>query len=431
MLTDDLRQNGAETEGFVIVSDPLPAAADLPAASRVSSPVGLHRVLEPTGDAVTLPQAARRLDARPELWPDEVRIAVDTLNLDAASYRQLAGKHTSDGVIDGAAVACRGARHRRDPRQDAEPRHGLRRHAHRHGRRRRTAEPLGLRVGRPRGDPRLALADPAAPHRRTGPAGTGAPSRCPPRATRSSSAAASPRDFPTTSTRAWRSWSWTSAVHPRSSSGWWGSMPPATSRPPWPCWGRPASRGRCRSPPLGEPAPAVSSASCRSSGSDSLLEPTGLADAVVLADARSPLGLSAAVEAAGGPADITVVCVDVPGCEQPAILSTAQGGTIIFFSMATNFAAAALGAEGLAADVRMLVGNGYVPGPRRPRALAPARGAGRAGALRVPPRRGVRPPRRHPAPQHTEQSPTSSGIAGGGSQLLGVLPDRAAEGSTP
>ena len=51
-----------------------------------------------------------------------------------------------------------------------------------------------------------------------------------------------------------------------------------------------------------------------------------------------------------------------PGCEQPAILATAQGGTIIFFSMATNFAAAALGAEGLAADVRMLVGNGYVPG---------------------------------------------------------------------
>lgn len=52
----------------------------------------------------------------------------------------------------------------------------------------------------------------------------------------------------------------------------------------------------------------------------------------------------------------------MPGCEQPAILSTAQGGTIIFFSMATSFAAAALGAEGLAADVRMLVGNGYVPG---------------------------------------------------------------------
>ena len=30
--------------------------------------------------------------------------------------------------------------------------------------------------------------------------------------------------------------------------------------------------------------------------------------------------------------------------------------------MATSFSAAALGAEGLAADVTMVVGNGYVPG---------------------------------------------------------------------
>ena len=66
--------------------------------------------------------------------------------------------------------------------------------------------------------------------------------------------------------------------------------------------------------------------------------------------------------AAGGPADVTVVCVDVPGCEGGAILSTAAQGTVVFFSMATSFSAAALGAEGLAADVTMLVGNGYVPG---------------------------------------------------------------------
>ena len=39
-----------------------------------------------------------------------------------------------------------------------------------------------------------------------------------------------------------------------------------------------------------------------------------------------------------------------------------QGGTVVFFSMATSFSAAALGAEGLAADVTMLIGNGYVPG---------------------------------------------------------------------
>ena len=56
------------------------------------------------------------------------------------------------------------------------------------------------------------------------------------------------------------------------------------------------------------------------------------------------------------------MCVDVPGCEGGAILATAPRGTVIFFSMATSFSAAALGAEGLAADVTMLVGNGYVPG---------------------------------------------------------------------
>jgi L-erythro-3,5-diaminohexanoate dehydrogenase len=93
-----------------------------------------------------------------------------------------------------------------------------------------------------------------------------------------------------------------------------------------------------------------------------LLTAAGVADAVAVADARDPVALSAAVEQAGGPADVTVVCVDVPGCEGGAILSTADRGTVIFFSMATSFSAAALGAEGLAADVTMLVGNGYVPG---------------------------------------------------------------------
>jgi L-erythro-3,5-diaminohexanoate dehydrogenase len=62
---------------------------------------------------------------------------------------------------------------------------------------------------------------------------------------------------------------------------------------------------------------------------------------------------------------VTVVCVDVPGCEGGAVLATADGGTVIFFSMATSFTAAALGAEGVAADVTMLIGNGYVPGHAR------------------------------------------------------------------
>ena len=91
----------------------------------------------------------------------------------------------------------------------------------------------------------------------------------------------------------------------------------------------------------------------------SLLAATELADEVVVADARDPVAVADAV---GQPADVTIVCVDVPGCEGGAILATAPGGTVVFFSMATSFAAAALGAEGVAADVTMLVGNGYAPG---------------------------------------------------------------------
>ncbi|NVI86327.1 L-erythro-3,5-diaminohexanoate dehydrogenase, partial [Actinomadura sp. BRA 177] len=54
---------------------------------------GLHRVLEPAG---VLPQAAHRLDTDPRVRPDEVRIAVERLNLDAASYRQLHTAHGGD-----------------------------------------------------------------------------------------------------------------------------------------------------------------------------------------------------------------------------------------------------------------------------------------------------------------------------------------------
>jgi L-erythro-3,5-diaminohexanoate dehydrogenase len=93
-----------------------------------------------------------------------------------------------------------------------------------------------------------------------------------------------------------------------------------------------------------------------------LLRDSGVADEVVVADARDPIALRDAVLSTGSLADITVVCVDVPGCEGGAILATAERGPVIFFTMATSFSAAALGAEGLAADVTMLVGNGYAPG---------------------------------------------------------------------
>src|SRR4051794_6187564 len=78
----------------------------------VGSPIGLHRVLEPAG---VLPQAAWRLDASPELYDDEVRLRVERLNLDAASFRQLRETHHGDGdavrreVLE--IVATRGKMH--------------------------------------------------------------------------------------------------------------------------------------------------------------------------------------------------------------------------------------------------------------------------------------------------------------------------------
>src|SRR5947209_880922 len=60
----------------------------------MASSVGLGRVLSPRG---VLPQAAWSLDASPVIGADEVRVRVERLNLDAASFRQLSGKHDGDG----------------------------------------------------------------------------------------------------------------------------------------------------------------------------------------------------------------------------------------------------------------------------------------------------------------------------------------------
>ncbi len=91
-----------------------------------------------------------------------------------------------------------------------------------------------------------------------------------------------------------------------------------------------------------------------------LLTRAGLADDVVEADARRALETSAKVEAlAPQLADLVINCVNVAGTELTSILCARDGGTIYFFSMSTSFTAAALGAEGIGRDVTMIVGNGY------------------------------------------------------------------------
>jgi L-erythro-3,5-diaminohexanoate dehydrogenase len=324
----------------------------------MSSPVGLHRVLEPAG---VLPQAAYRLDASPEITDDEVRIRVERLNLDAASFRQLSDKHGGDGAAVRAEVLdiirTRGKMH--NPLTGSG------------GMLIGTVEavgadsPLQLKPGdRVATLVSLTLTPLAVSDELAEWDGRSEQVPC------SGHAILFARSI--------------AAVLPA-------DLDPQLALAVYDVCGAPALTARVVSRYVeerngtGEVTVAVIGGAGKS-GSLSLAAATkagatrtlgvvpvaperdrlveaGLATDVVLADARDPVALSDAVTSAlGRAADITVVCVDVSGCEHGAILATASGGTVIFFSMATSFAAAALGAEGLAADVTMLIGNGYLPG---------------------------------------------------------------------
>jgi L-erythro-3,5-diaminohexanoate dehydrogenase len=90
----------------------------------------------------------------------------------------------------------------------------------------------------------------------------------------------------------------------------------------------------------------------------------GLADRWIAVDATKPLLVYAkSLEATGGALfDLVFNCASVPATEMGCILSTREGGEVLFFSMATSFTAAALGAEGVGKDVRLTIGNGYARG---------------------------------------------------------------------
>jgi L-erythro-3,5-diaminohexanoate dehydrogenase len=80
---------------------------------------------------------------------------------------------------------------------------------------------------------------------------------------------------------------------------------------------------------------------------------------VIRADVTEPLAVTGALAAGGGgPADLTLVCTSVEGAEGAALLVTAVRGTIVFFSTATRFAAAALGADTVGSQARLLIPNG-------------------------------------------------------------------------
>ena len=77
-------------------------------------------------------------------------------------------------------------------------------------------------------------------------------------------------------------------------------------------------------------------------------------------DATDAVGVLAALLHHGLPrADLTLVCTSVPGCEGTAILATDEAGAVLFFSTATSFPAAALGADSVASRTRLIIPNGY------------------------------------------------------------------------
>ena len=87
----------------------------------------------------------------------------------------------------------------------------------------------------------------------------------------------------------------------------------------------------------------------------------GVYHKVIVASATEPVAvLEAALAANGGKEyDISICCVNQPTCEMSAILPVRDDGLVYFFSMATSFTKAALGAEGVGKDVNMIIGNGY------------------------------------------------------------------------
>jgi L-erythro-3,5-diaminohexanoate dehydrogenase len=101
-----------------------------------------------------------------------------------------------------------------------------------------------------------------------------------------------------------------------------------------------------------------------SKGALERLSGMGLCDVAIPIDATQAVEVMGAISQAtsGALCDLMINCASVGNTEMATVLSVRDGGTAIFFSMATSFTAAALGAEGVGKDVTMVMGNGYVPG---------------------------------------------------------------------
>ncbi len=312
----------------------------------MGDPYGLRRVVRPKG---ALPQQAEVLDPHLPLGPDELSIEVERLNIDAASFRQLAQEAGGDAQRIGARVAeivrARGKMH--NPVTGSG----------------------GMLIGRAA---QVGPEHPAASELKPGD-----------RLATLVSLTLTPLVLEEIV-----------RVHPRAerlevrgrailfASGPWARLPDDLSEAVAlavldvcgaPAWVARLVRPGQRVLVLGAgKSGSLACAQARKSGAHvtaldyrpetpRMLVHEGLADAAISVDATQPLEVYARAQQAGL-YDLVVNCASVPGTEMGSILAARDGGEVLFFSMATSFTAAALGAEGAGKDVRLTIGNGYAPG---------------------------------------------------------------------
>ena len=310
-------------------------------------PYGLRRVVRPQG---VLPQQAEVLDPLLPLGPDELAIDVEHLNIDAASFRQIEAEQGGDprriGERVQEIVRARGKQH--NPVTGSG----------------------GMLIGRVAEVGRL---HPASGELRPGD-----------RIATLVSLTLTPLRLDQIT-----------AVHPRAerldvrgrailfASGLWAQLPGDLPEPlalavldvcGAPAWVARMAKAGQRVLVLGAgKSGSLACAQAKLSGAHvtaldyrpegpARLVADGLADASITVDATQPLEVYAAT---GGAFDLVVNCASVPGTEMGSILSAREGGEVLFFSMATSFTAAALGAEGVGKDVRLTIGNGYARGHAR------------------------------------------------------------------
>jgi len=321
-------------------------------ASVALDPYGLRRVVRPKG---ALPQRAEVLDPRLPLGPDELSIDVDHLNIDAASFRQLSLEQ--GGEPERIAWRVLGIVAERGKMQNPVTGSG------------------GMLIGR------VAEVGEQHPARAELKAGD--------RVATLVSLTLTPLIL-----------DGIDKVHPHAerldvrgkailfSSGLWAPMPEdlpeSLALAVLDVCGAPAWVARMAQPGMkvlvigAGKSGSLSCAQAKKNGAHVValdyrmdapqrLVAEGLADAAVAADATEALAVYlAAREATGGQLfDLVVNCASVPGTEMGCILAARDRGEVLFFSMATSFTAAALGAEGVGKDVRLTIGNGYAQGHAR------------------------------------------------------------------